>query len=259
MRTKLRIVQIKNVVDESPSTKTIFFDADFDAKPAQFVMIWIPGVDEIPMTLSYLSDEKGLTVKRIGEATNALTSLKKGNRIGIRGPFGNSFILKPGRILAVGGGSGIVTIAPGVEFASKEGQSVDACIGATTKKELIFTERLEKFADVRVATDDGTDGYKGFVTGLVEEVLKTKKYDQMICCGPEPMMKKLLDLALENNIHFQASLERYMKCAIGICDSCAFGPYLVCKDGPVFDGDKLINVDDFGRFRRISSGAKVSI
>jgi dihydroorotate dehydrogenase electron transfer subunit len=259
LRTGLRIVEVKRVVKETPSTKTLFFDSDFDARPAQFVMVWNPGVDEIPMTISYLGEEKGITVKDIGEATNALISLKEGAKLGIRGPFGNSFDLRPGRILAVGGGSGIVTVTPAVEFASKEGYSVDVCIGATAKDELLFRRRLEKVAEVQVSTDDGSEGYKGFVTGLVEEILGDKEYDQMICCGPEPMMKKLLDMAMAKRLHFQASLERYMKCALGICDSCAFGPYLVCKDGPVFDGDRLINVDDFGRFRRTSSGEKVKL
>lgn len=259
MPTRHRIVEVKKVVDETPSTKTIFFNADFKASPGQFIMVWVPKVDEIPMSLSYIGEEKGITVKDVGEATKALISLREGDKLGMRGPFGNSFVMKEGRILAVGGGSGIATIAPAVELANNKGIPIDVCIGATTKEGLLFRKGLERFAEVHVSTDDGSEGFKGFVTELAEDILKKKEYDQILTCGPEPMMKKVIDVALARKISVQASLERYMKCGIGVCDSCAFGYYLVCTDGPVFTGDKLINVEDFGKFRRASSGKKVGI
>jgi dihydroorotate dehydrogenase electron transfer subunit len=259
LRTRHEIVEVKRVVEETPCTNTLFFDSELVAKPGQFVMVWIPGVDEIPMSLSFLGSEKGVTVRDIGDATKALASKEVGDRIGIRGPFGNPFSFKPGKMLAVGGGSGIATIAPAVEFASGEGLKVDVCLGASTKNELLFRERLKRSADVQVSTDDGSEGFEGFVSKLVEEILGEKKYDQMVTCGPEPMMKRLLELSMEKEMDFQASLERFMKCGIGICDSCAIDSSLVCTDGPVFDGDTLINLDDFGKFARDSSGKKVSL
>jgi len=257
--TRHSIVEVKKVADETPSTKTIFFIADIKTEPGQFIMVWVPKVDEIPMSLSYIGEEKGITVKDVGEATRALISLREGDKLGIRGPFGNSFVMKDGKTLAVGGGSGIATIAPAVELANNKGIHIDVCIGATTKEELLFRKRLERLAEVHVSTDDGSEGFKGFVTELAEDILKKKEYDQILTCGPEPMMKKIFLSAQTKKIKFQASLERFMKCGIGICDSCAFGPYLVCADGPVFTGDKLINVEDFGKFRRASSGKKVGI
>jgi dihydroorotate dehydrogenase electron transfer subunit len=248
---------VRRVVEETPTIKTLFFDAELDAKPGQFVMIWIPGEDEIPMSLSYIGDEKGITVREVGNATSKLASMKEGDRFGLRGPFGNSFNLDYKRILAVGGGSGIATLAPAIEQSSSRGSQVDMCIGAITKTEILFRERLERSACVHVATDNGSEGFSGFVTELAKELLEKNEYDMVLTCGPEIMTKKMLMSAKEMGIGIQACLERYMKCAMGVCDSCAIGPYLVCRNGPVFEGDKLISVDDFGKFKRDSSGKKV--
>jgi dihydroorotate dehydrogenase electron transfer subunit len=259
LHTSHRIVEVKRVEVETPTIKTVFFNTSLDAEPGQFVMVWIPGLDEVPMSLSLIGDEKAVTVKNIGEATNALCSLKKDDKIGIRGPFGNPFVLEGDHLLAVGGGSGIATIVPAVELASRKGVRVDVCIGAVTKDELLFKERLKGSANLHVATDDGTEGFKGFVTELVSDIIDDVKPDQMITCGPEPMMKHLLDVAVEKKIGFQAALERYMKCGIGICDSCSLGPYLICKDGPVLDSDRLITVNDFGIYKRGPSGGRMRL
>jgi dihydroorotate dehydrogenase electron transfer subunit len=90
-------------------------------------------------------------------------------------------------------------------------------------------------------------------------LIKTGKYDQIITCGPERMMKKVIDLALENDIKVQASLERFMKCGIGICDACAVNGLHVCKDGPVFNGELLLKLSDFCRWRRDASGKRIKI
>ena len=86
-----RIVRISGVVQENPSVKTLTFDDPAKALPGQFVMVWIPGIDEVPMSVSYIGDIKGITVKNIGEATSALHNLSTGDMIGIRGPYGTYF------------------------------------------------------------------------------------------------------------------------------------------------------------------------
>jgi dihydroorotate dehydrogenase electron transfer subunit len=107
-----------------------------------------------------------------------------------------------------------------------------------------------------VSTDDGSKGYKGFASGLAKDVLKKEKIDAVFTCGPEPMMKTLLSRC--NTIPFQASLERYMKCSIGICGQCCVGKGLrVCLDGPIFDGKTLKKVEDFGIYRRDAAGRKI--
>jgi dihydroorotate dehydrogenase electron transfer subunit len=89
-------------------------------------------------------------------------------------------------------------------------------------------------------------------------MLNEHKFDSVITCGPEIMMKKLLEMS--GKIPFQASLERYMKCGFGICGQCCIGKGLrVCKDGPVFDGETLKNIEEFGTYKRDASGKKIPL
>jgi dihydroorotate dehydrogenase electron transfer subunit len=107
-----------------------------------------------------------------------------------------------------------------------------------------------------VSTDDGSKGYKGFASELTKDILDKEPIDAVFTCGPEVMMKTLLGYC--RNIHFQASLERYMKCAIGICGQCCIGKGLrVCQDGPIFDKKTLQQVEDFGIYRRDAAGRKI--
>jgi len=110
-----------------------------------------------------------------------------------------------------------------------------------------------------VATDDGSAGHHGFVSDVAAKLLDDGRFDMVITCGPEVMMKKVVDLANAKGVRVQASLERYMKCGIGICDACAFDDKLVCLDGPVFDGEVLAASEDFGKFRRDKSGRRIPI
>lgn len=111
-------------------------------------------------------------------------------------------------------------------------------------------------ANILISTEDGSKGFKGLITQLTRKTLKGIKFDMILTCGPEIMMKKIFDISEE--IPFQASLERYFKCGIGICGQCCIGMGLrVCKDGPIFDKKTLKNIEDFGVFKRDSSGKKV--
>ncbi len=253
-----KITKIQDVKNEAKNIKTIIFNYPEKATPGQFFMIWIPGVDEIPMSVSHIDkDVKGITFRNIGEATSALYKLKQGDKIGVRGPYGNGFQLKGKHNLFVGGGTGIATLAPAVEYTVKNKQVATVIIGAKTKDDLFFEGQLKKYgATTLVSTDDGSKGTKGFATDLVKDTLKKENIDSVITCGPEQMMKTLLTHC--NKISFQASLERYMKCAIGICGQCCIGEGLrVCIDGPIFDGKTLKNIPDFGVYKRDSAGRKV--
>jgi len=243
---------------EATDIKTITFRYPGPVLPGQFFMIWIPGVDEIPMSVSATTnDVKGITFRKIGDATNALYHLKPGSKIGVRGPYGNGFTLTGKHLLFVGGGTGIAMLAPAVEQARKRKLKSTVIIGVKTKNELFFEDRLRRFgATVLVSTDDGSKGHKGFASDLAKDVLKKEKIDAVFTCGPEPMMKTLLSYC--KTIPFQASLERYMKCSIGICGQCCVGKGLrVCLDGPIFDGSTLKKVEDFGVYKRDSAGRKI--
>jgi len=129
--------------------------------------------------------------------------------------------------------------------------------GARTKADLACLSRVRAAGPVHVSTDDGSEGFHGFVSDLAAKLLHEERFDMVLTCGPEVMMKKVVDAANARRVPVQASLERYMKCGIGICDACAFDDKLVCYDGPVFGGEELAKSQDFGRWRRDISGRRV--
>lgn len=252
------VAKIKKINKENSEVKTLFFKFGGKTAPGQFFMIWIPDVDEIPMSASYIDKEiKGITFRKVGNATNKLFNFKEGDKIGIRGPYGKGFRFVGKNVLFVGGGTGVATIASAVEEATKKNIDSTVIIGAKSKGELFFEDRIKKYgADVKISTDDGSKGYKGFATDLAQELLSENEYDSIITCGPEIMIKKLLDISGDK--HFQASLERYMKCGIGICGQCTVGKGLrICEEGPVFDGETLKKIEEFGKFKRDAAGRKI--
>ena len=241
---------ITKVVEETPNIRTFFFDTSFELIPGQFVMVWIRGIDEVPMAFSY---DNAITVQKVGPATSALFELDECDSIGIRGPFGKGFDIKMGHLILVAGGVGAAPLAPLAENAAKSGANITALLGAKTKDELLFRERFEAVGEVRIATDDGSEGKHGYVTQLLED---EKNYDQIYCCGPEIMMKKVLDKVTPSKSQF--SLHRYIKCGLGICGACCVDGLRVCKDGPVFSGD-VLSTTEFGVYRRNECGERVKI
>jgi len=261
---RLRTVKIQRIVEENPSVKTLSFHDLLceKATPGQFIMVWIPGIDEIPMSLSAIEDDHcSFTVAKVGEATEALHKRKEGDLIGIRGPFGRGFSYVKGEVMIAGGGTGLAPLAVLAENLSRLGAIVTFLLGAKTKSELLFLDRVNKAClNVIVATDDGSFGLKGLITEHAEKFLAEKKFDMVYACGPEPMMVKMLFLAEKYNVPLQMSLERLMRCAVGLCGSCVIGIYRVCKDGPVFAKEQLGKVrGEFGKFKRDFDGRKVTI
>lgn len=256
---RLQIVPLLEVARENHHTTTYRFRADFGGAAGQFIMVWIPGRDELPMALSYLGPVKGITVHAYGEATKALAEFRPGDRIGVRGPYGNMFKLEGEKVLAVAGGTGMASIIAAIESFAQQGATVTTAVGARTAEELLFVNRASASGEVHVSTDDGSRGFHGFVPALTERLLEKHRFDQILTCGPERMMKLVVDMARTRDIKVQASLERYMKCGIGICDACAFDDKLVCADGPVFTGAHLAGSRDFGAFRRTKDGRRVAL
>ena len=266
---RLRIVKIREVKRESPTVKTFTFHDRICAKAelGQFVMVWIPGVDEVPMSLSTMrSDGRcSITVAEVGEATKALHQRKLGEPLGIRGPYGNSFTLTDGNVMIVGGGTGLAPLIPLAEKLTELSTRISFVLGAKTRDELLFLGRTKAVlsdVDARViaTTEDGSYGLKGVATDPAREILEKETFDTIYTCGPEQMMYKMLVLAERYHTPLQASLERLMRCAIGLCGSCVLGKFMVCKDGPVFSDKQLIEVkDEFGRFKLGRTGKRVSI
>ena len=112
---------------------------------------------------------------------------------------------------------------------------------------------------LNVTTDDGSYGIKGFTTNVLEKLLKEGKIKIVYTCGPEIMMKKVLELCNKYKVECEASLERYMSCAFGICGKCMINDKIVCIDGPIFNSKQLSNMSEFGKFARLKTGKKVTI
>jgi dihydroorotate dehydrogenase electron transfer subunit len=253
-----QICPVVERTQETPSTVTLRFDYEPPARPGQFVMLWVPGDDELPMSLSYTGARKGVTVKRMGDTSGRILSLPAGTPVGIRGPYGNGFDLSPGRVLAVGGGSGTAVLAPAVEAAAGRGAKVTLALGGTSADEVLFAERLRPIAaGVHLATDDGSLGHPGYVTDVARDLLECNAFDAVWTCGPEVMMKKVADAAALRSVPVFCSVERHMKCGLGLCDACSLGPYHVCVDGPVFPASSLLALAEFGVFHRDASGRRV--
>jgi dihydroorotate dehydrogenase electron transfer subunit len=264
---QLRTTCILSIKTESSTVKTFTFKDKQCARavPAQFLMLWIPGVDEIPLSiLDANTDGKiSVAVKRVGEATEALCSRRVGEAIGIRGPFGNSFSVRTGRVLMVGGGTGVAPLLFLTKRIVSETAKLTFVVGAKAKEELLFIDELEKLCskgNVIATTEDGSYGLKCLATTPLETLLAKERFQMIYTCGPEQMMRKVFDQAEKRRIPLEASLERLMRCAIGLCGSCIIGKYRVCKDGPVFNAEQLREVkSELGILKRDFNGKKISL
>jgi dihydroorotate dehydrogenase electron transfer subunit len=266
---RLRIVKIKDIKAESPTVKTFAFQDKLceKAEPGQFVMVWILGADEIPISLSSITPNgfTSITVAQVGEATKALHQRRRGDVLGIRGPYGNGFTLTSGNIMIAGGGTGLVPLMPLTEKIVKLSTKLTFLLGAKTKDELLFLDRINQTlskvnAEIVATTEDGSYGLKGIVTDQAEQRLAKEKFDIIYACGPEQMMHNMFLLAERYHMPFQASLERIMRCAIGLCGSCVIGMFRVCKDGPVLTSEQLRTAkEEFGKFKRDFQGRKIKV
>ena len=256
------IVTIEKVVDETPTVRTLYFSDDVmsDVLPGQFAMVWIPGINELPMSvmISKESGKAAFTVRKHGLASTGLFNIKVGEKIGIRGPYGNAFDIKQGKLLLVGGGTGLVPMMRLLTHV-KSTDDITVLIGAKSKDEVFFEDLANDLLqnnphNVIISTDDGSYGEKGFVTDIVEKLVNESHFDGVYTCGPEKMMYKTVQSAHSRGIFVQASLERMMKCGVGICGSCCVGEDLACKDGTIFDGNHLSKNNEFGYSHRNKAG-----
>ena len=221
------------------------------AKPGQFVIVMVDERGErIPITIADYDREKGtitLIFLEIGTSTKKLGTLEVGDKLySLCGPLGNpSKIKKFGTVACIGGGVGIASLYPIVRALKEEGNRVISILGAKTKSLLIMEEEISDYsAELKISTDDGSKGKKGFVTDVLRELIESgEKIDHVVAVGPIPMMKAVSDLTKKYKIKTTVSLNPIMVCGMGMCGACRVRVgneiKFACVDGPEFDGHKV--------------------
>lgn len=178
-----------------------------------------------------------------GAGTGWLAQCREGDTLDVLGMLGNGFQMEPkGRYLLVGGGIGVPPLFGCAQYADG---NCDAVLGfRDSSHALLQAEFSHHCPTVAVATEDGSLGEKGFVTGPMEALLEKNRYDAVLCCGPKPMLKAAAGLAARFGVPCQVSLEERMACGVGACLGCAVAMTdgsmkHVCKDGPVFNAAEV--------------------
>ncbi|MGQ9709546.1 MAG: dihydroorotate dehydrogenase electron transfer subunit [Anaerolineae bacterium] len=256
-----RVVSIREIRIESRRVRTFVLDMALpEAQPGQFVMLWLPGVDEKPISVAF-PDPLTLTVARVGPFSTALHRLREGDRVGVSGPLGRGFQLLPDRpALLIGGGYGVAPLYFLAYHAVRREIPTTVVVGARRANDLIYVDRFQALeVELVIATDDGSAGRKDTAVGAALEAARRDPLPAVYACGPEPMLVAVLRLCQEYSLPGQLSVERYMKCGCGICGQCALDGMLVCLDGPVFSAEQLIHLTEFGRFRRNPTGRRMPI
>lgn len=259
---KPKYLPIVKIVDENPCVKTFYFDYELKSKPGQFVMLWIPGLDQKPFSVGYDDGKRfGLTIFKRGPLTERLFEMKAGGRVGISGSYGTSFSVLPNKhYIMVAGGYGAAPLGfLAEELAKQDNVDIDFCIGARSSDFLLFENRLNNIK-MHITTDDGSKGYQGYVSDILVDVLHAScnKDKIVVVCGPELMEKKVLDICNQYNVDCEVSIERYMKCGVGVCGQCSVDDLgiCMCMQGPVVKRELANRIKEFGKYHHNKSGGK---
>ncbi len=254
-----RPVTLKRVIWETDDTFTLTFNPceqgeTFHFLPGQFNMLYVFGLGESAISISSDASHPRTiahTIHRVGTLTTGLARLKHGDTIGLRGPFGSAWPIAAARgkdVCIVAGGIGLAPLRPVVYALLRERKSFERIIlmyGARTPLDLLYRVELEAWAkvhnvEVLVTVDRGDSSWKGHI-GVVTNLFSYLKLDApatvAFVCGPETMMKYTIDELDRRGLRQEQiylSMERNMKCAVGFCGHCQYGPEFICKDGPVF-------------------------
>ena len=258
---QLQNADIIDVKEETPTIKTFVLrpTAKMAFKTGQFMEVAIPGFGEGPFTpSSNPKDDSKLefTIMDVGRVTKALHGMKKGQRVGLRGPYGMGYPLKDfegKEVLIVGGGVGLAPLRSLVYALFNEVDKYERIhikYGARTPADIVYKDEVKTWAkdgksELALTVDKGDNTWKGHV-GLVTTILDKLKINLnnsvSMVCGPPIMMKfvtfKLIEIGFKPN-QIYLSMEKNMSCGIGKCGHCRVGDYYACKDGPVFTYDKI--------------------
>lgn len=222
--------------------------------PGQFVEVRVDGSASTflrrPISINFVdrsTNQLWLLVATVGEGTRQLAKLKAGDTLNCVLPLGNGFTIpreknEGSKILLTGGGVGVAPLLYLGKTLKELGLEPTFLLGARSAKDLLMLSEFEKYGRVLVTTEDGSMGEKGFVTN--HSVLQQEHFDFVQVCGPTPMMKAVARYARQKGIECEVSLENLMACGLGACLCCVEktteGNLCVCKDGPVFNINRLL-------------------
>jgi len=256
--------RVTDVGKETPDTFTLTLQPEKGSntstfQPGQFSMLWVFGVGELPISISgdpAEHDRLVYTVRSVGQATHALVSRGVGESVGVRGPLGAGWPTDSAQgrdIIVVAGGIGLAPLRPMICEVLRHREAYGRLVllyGARSPRDLLYRKELVAWArapetQVLATVDYGGLGWRGHV-GVVTTLFKYARLQPdrslAMVCGPEIMMR-FVTKELENQglarDHIYLSVERNMKCGIGLCGHCQYGPHFICKDGPVFSYERI--------------------
>lgn len=222
---------------------------DIEPMPGQFAMLWIPRIGEIPLSFAdYSKQTARFIISRVGRVTSYIhENISKGSRILLRGPLGKGFTIYPRRnCLLLGGGYGLAPLYYLARILKINNCRLKTLLGFKDSENVFYVNEFRQVSEVYVSTEDGGKGFKGTVIDMLESILEEESFDIVYACGREEMLMRAVQECVKRNIKVEVSLERLIKCGLGICGSCSIEPLglRVCRDGPVFNGDILLQIED---------------
>jgi NAD(P)H-flavin reductase len=263
---------VDHVVPETPDSATFWIrlrdpapSGDYRFEAGQFNMLYLFGIGEVPISISSDPERPGRighTIRYAGRVTNAFRALKRGDEIGVRGPYGRPWPLHQaeGRdLVVVAGGLGICPVRPAADVAIRHRERfrrVILLLGARQPEQLPYRSELERWLgwveqrgiQVLITVDEASEDWPysvGVVTSLFQRASIDPDFSTAFVCGPEMMMRAsaraLVELGVPPTDIF-VSLERNMQCAVRMCGHCQFGPSFLCADGPVFAYDRVASM-----------------
>ena len=255
---------VRDVSKETPDTFTLKLAPEAESngnsfRPGQFSMLWVFGVGELPISISgnpMEHDQLVYTVRSVGQATNALVRQSVGSNVGVRGPFGTGWPVDAARgrdVIVVAGGIGLAPLRPVIYEVLHHRQDYGRLVvlyGARSPHDLLYRKEMAAWArqhetQVAVTVDYGGlswRGHVGVVTTLFKYARLKPSNSVAMVCGPEIMMRFVARELVSHGLSrsdIYLSMERNMKCAVGFCGHCQYGPHFICKDGPVFPYEQI--------------------
>jgi len=255
---------VKRVQQETYDTFTLELEPRTKAQarpfaPGQFNMLYVFGVGEVPISISgdpAKPETLVHTTRAVGVVTNAMRKLRRGDLLGVRGPFGTSWPVEEAKghdVVIVTGGLGLPPLRPSVYQLLSRKQEYGKLVllyGARTPEDIVYGREIEQWRKrsdfaVDMTVDRATGQWRGnvgVVTTLIPKATFNPANTIAMVCGPEIMMRFTIAELQRRGLADESiyiSMERNMKCGFGFCGHCQFGPFFVCKDGPVFRYDRI--------------------